>query len=220
MLKDPTKRKSRMPKLVAPVLAAGSLREAEQPVIAGAGLLLRPWVPADAKWIVDAFRDPAVQHWHSRTVESIGEAEELIDRYAQDWRAESAANWAVVAPDGEVLGRVALCGIHLESGEAEVGYWVRAAARGRGTASTAVRTLSTWSFSTGFHRLFLHHSTANPASCGVARKSGFVLEGTKRSALLHSDGWHDLHLHAAISPLPFTAGGLTAAPSAPIVTNG
>jgi [ribosomal protein S5]-alanine N-acetyltransferase len=195
-----------MPKLVAPVLANGALREVEQPVMAGAGLLLRPWVTADAKWIVDAFRDPAVQHWHSRSVESIGEARELINGYAQDWRAESAANWAVVAPDGEVLGRVALCGIHLESGEAEVGYWVRAAARGRGTASTAVRTLSTWSFSAGFHRLFLHHSTANAASCGVARKSGFVLEGTKRSALLHSDGWHDLHLHALISTRPFPAG--------------
>jgi ribosomal-protein-alanine N-acetyltransferase len=77
---------------------------------------------ADAKWIVDAFRDPAVQHWHSRAVDSIGEAEELIERYVHDWRAESAANWAVVASDGEVLGRVALCGMHLESGEAEVGY--------------------------------------------------------------------------------------------------
>lgn len=47
---------------------------------------------------------------------------------------------------------------------------------------------SAWSFDAGFHRLFLHHSTANPASCGVARKAGFALEGTKRSALLHSDG--------------------------------
>jgi hypothetical protein len=45
-----------MPKLVAPVLAVGSLREVEQPVVAGAGLLLRLWVAADAKWIVDAFR--------------------------------------------------------------------------------------------------------------------------------------------------------------------
>jgi len=189
-----------MPQLVAPVIAAGSLGEVEQPEISEAGLLLRPWVPADALWIVDAFRDPAIQRWHTRTVDSIGEAEELIEAYSQRWRAKSSANWAVVAPDGEVLGRVALCAMSLESGEAEVGYWVRAAARGRGTASSAVRILSSWSFGAGFHRLFLHHSTGNAASCGVARKAGFTFEGTKRSAGLHTDGWHDLHLHALVSP--------------------
>jgi RimJ/RimL family protein N-acetyltransferase len=203
-----------MPKLVAPVLAAGSFREVEQPVIGAAELLLRPWVAADAKWIVDAHRDPGIRHWHTRTVESVGEAEELIDRYAQDWQAETSANWAVVAPDGDVLGRVALCAIQLESGEAEIGYWVRAAARGRGTASAAVQILSTWAFDAGFHRLFLHHSTANSASCGVARKAGFTFEGTKRSALLHSDGWHDLHLHALISPHPFAIGAGMTAPAA------
>jgi hypothetical protein len=43
------------------------------------------------------------------------------------------------------------------------------------------------------------------------------LEGTKRSALLHSDGWHDLHLHALISPNPFAVGGLTNTSAARIV---
>ena len=32
----------------------------------------------------------------------------------------------------------------------------------------------------------------------MAAKAGFALEGTKRSALLHADGWHDMHLHARI----------------------
>jgi RimJ/RimL family protein N-acetyltransferase len=36
---------------------------------------------------------------------------------------------------------------------------------------------------------------ANTASCRVAGKAGFRLEGTLRSALLHTDGWHDMHLH-------------------------
>ena len=189
-----------MPKLVSPVIAAGSLSADPQPVLTSeTGLLLRPWVVADAPMIIDAFRDPAIQHWHTRTIGSVSEAEDLIDTYAQGWRTESSAQWAVAAPDGDILGRVALCDIHLETGEAEVGYWVRAAARGRGAASTGVRILSSWSFAVGFHRLFLHHSTANPASCGVARKAGFTFEGTKRSAGLHSDGWHDLHLHGLIS---------------------
>lgn len=109
-----------MPKLVSPVIAAGSLSVDPQPVLTSeTGLLLRPWVVADAPMIIDAFRDPAIQHWHTRTIGSVSEAEDLIDTYAQGWRTESSAQWAVAAPDGEILGRVALCDIHLETGEAK-----------------------------------------------------------------------------------------------------
>ena len=50
----------------------------------------------------------------------------------------------------------------------------------------------------GLHRLFLLHSTANPASCRVAARAGFALEGTLRSAMRHPDGWHDMHLHGLV----------------------
>ena len=43
------------------------------------------------------------------------------------------------------------------------------------------------------------HAVENMASCRVADKAGFALEGTLRSAMLHADGWHDMHLHAAIA---------------------
>jgi RimJ/RimL family protein N-acetyltransferase len=123
----------------------------------------------------------------------------LINDYAQDWRAETRANWAVVSLADELLGRVSLNPMNLEDGEAEIGYWVRSAARGQGVAVNAVELLTSWSFSVGFHRLIIHHSTTNPASCSVARKGAFDLEGTKKSALLHADGWHDMHLHARIA---------------------
>lgn len=79
---------------------------------------------------------------------------------------------------------------------------MRAAARGRGAATAGVRTLSAWAFGVGVHRLYLNHSTMNEASCRVAQKAGFALEGTRRSAQLHADWWHDMHLHALISPSP------------------
>lgn len=50
----------------------------------------------------------------------------------------------------------------------------------------------------GLQRLRLTHSVENPASCRVAERAGFALEGTMRSALLHEDGWHDEHLHARV----------------------
>ncbi|SDJ45828.1 GNAT family N-acetyltransferase [Nonomuraea jiangxiensis] len=191
-----------MPPLIPPVIAPGSLSNAPQPVMtAGPDLLLRPWSPADAPMIVDAFRDPATRLWHGRSVDTIAEAEELIQRYIRGWRTESSASWALTTTAGEVLGRVALRGIDLEWGIAEVAYWMRAAARGRGAAPAGVLALSQWAFGVGVHRLLLNHSTRNTASCRVAEKAGFALEGISRSAVPHADGWHDMHAHALISPL-------------------
>jgi ribosomal-protein-alanine N-acetyltransferase len=190
-----------MPKTVSPVIASGSIGGKPQPHLDGSsGLVLRPWRTEDSPRLRAAFQDPAIQFWHTRTISNNEEAEALINDYAQDWQAESRANWAVVSLADELLGRVSLNPMKLEDGEAEIGYWMNSAARGRGVAVDAVNLLIAWSFDVGFHRLIIHHSTTNLASCSVARKAGFDLEGTKKSALLHADGWHDMHLHARINP--------------------
>jgi [ribosomal protein S5]-alanine N-acetyltransferase len=189
-----------MPKTVAPVIAAGSLGTTPQPHLnEPSGLVLRPWVAEDSPQLMDAFQDPAIQFWHTRTISSTEEATTLIEDYADGWRAESRANWAILSSAGELLGRISLNPMNLQDGEAEIGYWVRSAARGRGVAVNAVNALTSWAYRVGFHRVIIHHSTANPASCSVARRAGFDLEGTRKSALMHPDGWHDMHLHARIN---------------------
>jgi RimJ/RimL family protein N-acetyltransferase len=186
-----------MPPLTAPVVPAGSLSQVAQPTFQAGDLVLRPWAAADAAALVAAFADPAIQRWHARTVESMPEARALIARYQQAWRSETGAHWAITGP--EVIGRVALRSVDLEEGCAEVAYWVTPAARGRGAAARAAIALSAWALGElGLHRLDLEHSVANAASCRVAQKAGFAYEGIRRSAVLHADGWHDMHLHARI----------------------
>ncbi|WP_018549142.1 GNAT family N-acetyltransferase [Streptomyces sp. LaPpAH-108] len=190
-----------MPILVPPVLPAGALARRAQPVIpAGDGLLLRPWHAADAPVVHAAFQDPVQRQWHGRFTESEDEARDWIETWRQDWAEESRATWAVADADtDEVVGRVGLREIHLEDACAEVAYWTVAASRGRGVAVTATEGLTRWAFEeTGFHRLELMHSTANEASCRVATKAGYDLEGTRRDCVLHQDGWHDMHLHARV----------------------
>lgn len=175
------------------------MRHSEQPVlVAAGGLTLRPWLPSDAATVAAAYSDPGIQRWHRRAVASDDEAQELIARWNQGWRAETAAGWAVVVTEhGEVVGRVSIRDVNLELGCGEVGYWVLPAARGNGIAARAVREASRWALDDlGLHRLELGHSVANAASCRVAGKAGFRLEGTLHSALLHTDGWHDMHVHA------------------------
>lgn len=190
-----------MPYTAGLVLLSGTLSGAPQPELrTGDGLLLRPWRAEDTPAVYAAFQDPAMHQWHIRAADSEEEVAGWIEEWRESWAQERNAQWAVADTDtGDLLGRVALRGILLGEGVAEVAYWTTGAARGRGVAPRATTALTRWAFDEiGFHRLELMHATANEASCRVAAKAGFTLEGTKRSAALHQDGWHDMHLHARV----------------------
>jgi RimJ/RimL family protein N-acetyltransferase len=163
------------------------------------GLLLRPWERADAPAFLSAYQDEEIRRWHTRRPSTEAHVREWFDTYHQDWEREKGGHWAITRDGGEVLGRIALRGLDFDGGIAGVAYWVLPAARGTGVASRALTALTTWALDEiGFHRLELDHSTHNTASCRVATKCGYLLEGTKRSAAVHDDGRHDMHLHACI----------------------
>ena len=174
----------------------------KQPVLsAGDSISLRPWTRADAADVMEAFNEPSIEHWHMRRLDLEEEALAWIEAWHERWRAESDASWAITNADGKtLLGYVALRDVNLEFGYAEVTYWVLPAFRSRGIATRACVAVADWAFADlGLHRLEVRHSTANVASCRVALNAGFEPEGTSRSALLHLDGWHDMHVHSRIS---------------------
>lgn len=183
-----------------PVIASGLLSDSPQPVLSTTrGLVLRPWEPDDAPVFLSAYQDDEIRRWHTRRPRTEAEVQEWFAAYGQDWKREQGGHWAIARDDGEVLGRIATRGWDFDDGIAGVAYWVLPASRGLGVATCAVTALSDWALEEiGFHRLYLDHSTRNEASCRVAAKSGYLLEGTKRSAAVHDDGRHDMHLHARI----------------------
>ncbi|MGV4980630.1 GNAT family N-acetyltransferase [Streptomyces sp. NRAIS4] len=182
------------------VVPAGRMAHRTQPVLPlTAGLELRPWRAEDAGALLAAGQDPAIRQWNLFTVDGLDEARQRIARMHERWRAETGAVWAVARPDGPAVGLIGLNDVDLAGGSTELVYWLLPEARGGGVAVEAVRRLGRWALDDlGLHRLRLCHSTANPASCRVAEKAGYALEGTQRSALLHADGWHDQHLHARV----------------------
>jgi RimJ/RimL family protein N-acetyltransferase len=183
-----------------PTIPAGALAARPQPVLAApGGLILRPWEPSDATVFFAAYRDPAIQHWHTRQPASEAQVREWFAQYRRNWAQEEGASWAITRDGDEVLGRMAIGSLNLDDGVAGGAYWVLPAARGAGVAPRALTAVSGWALGeAGFHRLHLSHSTRNDASCRAAVKAGFRLEGTKRSEAVHSDGRHDMHLHARI----------------------
>ncbi|CAL9366783.1 hypothetical protein SUDANB105_00778 [Streptomyces sp. enrichment culture] len=190
-----------MPSLVTPVMPPGGLSMSAQPTLPIDGnSLLRPWLLSDAAAVTRVFQDPSIQHWHLRRADSEDEAREWIKQWRGGWENETACHWAVVdASNDKVLGRVSLQSIVTVGGQAAISYWTAPEARGKGVCSRAVARVSSWALEeVGFNRLELGHSTANVASCRIAEKTGFALEGVRRRALLHADGWHDMHLHARV----------------------
>jgi RimJ/RimL family protein N-acetyltransferase len=168
-----------------------------QPEIRANGVLLRPWQASDRPAVVAAYADPAIQRWHCRSMTD-DEAGDWIAAWPGRWCSETGAGWAVLDA-GDVAGQISLRRVALVEGLAEVSYWVLPGARGRRIAPRALSAMTAWSFETlRLHRVELCHSTANVASCRVAQYAGFAAEGTKRGEARHTDGWHDMHLHARL----------------------
>lgn len=189
-----------MPLLVGPSRPAGSLRTLGQPHLAvDDRLALRPWRASDAEKVLAAFECPDIQRWHLRRMDTHDEAHAWMAGWTTRWDNETDASWAIVDNRDQPIGQVGLRTIVLFEGSAQLSYWVLPEVRGAGVAVRAARVLTQWAFDVVcLHRVFLQHSTANPASCRVATKLGFDVEGTLRNALRHADGWHDIHLHARL----------------------
>lgn len=118
----------------------------------------------------------------------------------EEWASGSGFAFAVVDRGDAVVGHVAVTATDVRHRTGWVSYWTTAAARGRGIASLACRTLSHWAFEeVDLFRLELGHRIDNPASCGVARASGFLVEGIQRQKLEYDGVRHDVEVHARLA---------------------
>jgi RimJ/RimL family protein N-acetyltransferase len=103
---------------------------------------------------------------------------------------------AVGPPRSRAVGQAGLRAVNLANGIVSLSYWLLPSARGQGLATAAVAALEQWSFTLGFRRIVIEHSTQNHASCRVATTAGYPLEGTLQNAWRHTNGRHNVHLHA------------------------
>ncbi|MGQ0464821.1 MAG: GNAT family N-acetyltransferase [Sporichthyaceae bacterium] len=179
----------------------------DEPIEIAAGRIqLRPWEHRLAPELLAAFADPEYRRWGLPAPEPTLEGvHQWIDGRDRAWRAGERLSFAVQdITTAALLGEVGLKGFDVWPSAAEVGYWVAPAARRRGVATAAVRTLSRWAFGAlDLHRLRLDHAVGNTASCVVAARCGFAVEGIARSAQPLGDGtWSDVETHARLAADP------------------
>jgi len=101
-------------------------------------------------------------------------------------------DFVITDGDGVFLGACGLNRIHRDHKNANLGYWVRTSAAGRGVCTSAVRRLADFTFrETDLIRLEILAAVGNHASQRVAEKSGAMREGVLRDRLLLHGEAHD-----------------------------
>jgi RimJ/RimL family protein N-acetyltransferase len=163
---------------------------------------LRPWRESDLGAIVAACQDPEIPRW--TTVPSpYGESDArafLLARYGAIESATAAPFAIVEAPDGRLLGSIALMNLDWRHARGEAGYWVAREARGRGHATRALVLISQWGFETlGLERIQLLAALANRASQRVAERAGFSREAVLRSYFAGAAGREDMMSFALLA---------------------
>ncbi|MFE4694288.1 GNAT family N-acetyltransferase [Streptomyces sp. NPDC056749] len=169
-------------------------------------LRLRPWRREDIPALLAAYDDPAMRRWLRTQVADADEAERWMTVQEEGWASGGRFSFAVTdtAREGVLVGNLALNRVP-GAASAQAGYWTTAAARGRGVAPLALRSLTGWAFDRfaedGLRRLDLFHGMGNEASCRVAEKSGFALaESVPAEPPRWPLGGHRHSRQAALSP--------------------
>jgi RimJ/RimL family protein N-acetyltransferase len=143
---------------------------------------LRTWTDGDADTLVECLDgDAEIGRW----LDQIPQPYTRVDALAYIGGTtgnERESRFAVTDADtARVLGSIG-AQWNEASDVAEIGYWIRADARGRGGTTRALRLIAGWAIAEGAARVQLRADVENTASCRVAEKAGFQREGVLRSA--------------------------------------
>ena len=164
-------------------------------------LLLRPPMAIDAAGAWEMLSDADCRRWNpARSVVDLASAARWCADLA-DWSGGDHASWSVLDRQTEAfLGTVSVHSVNPSQADAEIGYRVSPKARGRGIATEAVTAATVWAFENlSLVRIELAHAVANPASCAVALRAGYPVEGLLRASFVYGDGRrYDEHLHARL----------------------
>lgn len=178
-------------------------------------LLLRVVGPQDTDAVYEAAQDPDIQRWTTIPSPYLREhAQSFTNQLVPDgWADGSMLTWGSFLPEGEDL--VGMLSLSMRSlGVAEIGFWGAKEHRGNGYVTEAVLAVSRWAFTDlSIDRVEWRAEVGNRPSRAVAERTGFVLEGTLRSAITHQGARRDCWAGALLPSdlgLPSTAPYLPA----------
>jgi RimJ/RimL family protein N-acetyltransferase len=169
------------------------------------GLRIRPYRRDDAPALFDAARESiaTVGPWlpWCHAAYALSEAEGWAASQEAAFRNASEYEFVIESDEGRFLGGCGLNQLDRFNRRANLGYWVRASATGRGVATRAARLLTNWAvLETDLDRLEIVVALGNRASLRVAEKVGGVREGILRHRLWIHGVAHDAVIFSLLRP--------------------
>jgi RimJ/RimL family protein N-acetyltransferase len=169
-------------------------------------ILIRPYRADDIHALYEAVREsiPEVSRWMPWCHEgyTVDEASAFILARDEAWKSDSEYGFGVFdAESGRFLGGVGLNFINRVHNCANLGYWVRTSAAGRGVASRAARLAARFGLEEiGLQRIEILAAVDNLASQRAAEKAGARLEGIDLRKRLRSHNQPvDARLYSLVS---------------------
>lgn len=160
-------------------------------------LTLRPWHPDEAGWYVAQTGDAEIQRFTSEPPD----LDEGAVRQTIVSMLATGTHAGLVITDagtGDLLGNAGLAP-GPEPGVGAISYWMARQARGRGTATRAIRLLVDWAGHLGLQRVELYTHVDNVPSQRAAEKAGFrrgrVEQATRENGRTWDIIWYELTIH-------------------------
>lgn len=169
------------------------------------GPAVRLHLPAadDAARLHEAVRESfdELSAWMDWCVPEYGldHARRWLEEQARLHAAGDGFEFLVEDGGGRLLGACGLNQLNRAQRLANLGYWVRSSATGRGVAVAAVRAVSRWAFArTDLERLEIVVLEDNLRSLRVAEKAGARREGVLRARLRHRGRSRDAVMYSLV----------------------
>ena len=124
------------------------------------------------------------------------------DMFHDEWETDKEWCYDIFDKNDRLVGCIGVHRISFLNQSAEFGYWLRQSETHKGYMTEAVLNLERALFEAGIHRIEICCDINNTASANVAKRAGYMFEGTAKEALYHYSGLHDKMIFFKLSPYP------------------
>lgn len=163
--------------------------------------LLQEILPEDQPFIFEGLSHPQVIPHYGVQYKTLDETSAQMQFYSGLQREGTGTWWKIVDRWGfEKVGAVGFNNYTAQHRKCEVGYWLLPQYWGKGIVSEVLQKLIRYLFEEkAVHRIEALVEEENEASCKVALKAGFILEGTMRDCEFKNGRYINLRLYSLLS---------------------
>jgi ribosomal-protein-alanine N-acetyltransferase len=166
-----------------------------QPTLTTQRLLLRPFLPSDAKEVQRLAGDERIASMTLSVPHPYpnGAAEKWIASHPESYATDEGVTFAIaLKTDVGLIGCISLMGISKTHRRAEAGYWIGVEYWNQGYCTEALKALITFGFAElALNKITARHMSKNPQSGRVMIKAGMKHEGVLRQDYFRGGRFED-----------------------------